>query len=60
MVQLQLQHMYIIDPKGDLFLMGVMEDNPSSRRSSVEGAKNYVRGVQAVTRPSGCAAKYAY
>ena len=25
--------------------MGVMEENPSSRHSSVEVAKNYVRGV---------------
>ena len=37
--------MHIINPRGDLVFMGVMEENPSSRHSSVEVAKNYVRGV---------------
>lgn len=64
-------HMYIVDPKGALVYMGGIDDNPSSRHSSVEGAKNYVRAAlddmaagrdiaQAVTRPYGCSVKYSY
>ena len=64
-------HMYIIDPKGDLVFMGGIDDNSSSRHSTVKGAKNYVRAAlddmaadreiaQAVTRPYGCSVKYAY
>lgn len=64
-------HMYIIDPKGALVFMGGIDDNSSSRHSTVKGAKNYVRAAlddmaagravaQAVTRPYGCSVKYAY
>ena len=64
-------HMYIINPEGALVFMGGIDDNPSSRHSSVKGAKNYVRAAlddmaagrriaQAVTRPYGCSVKYAY
>ena len=64
-------HMYIINPEGAWVFMGGIDDNPSSRHSSVEGAKNFVRAAlddmaagrkiaQAVTRPYGCSVKYAY
>jgi len=64
-------HMYVIDPKGTLVFMGGIDDNPSSRHSSIEGARNHVRAAlddmaagrkvaEAVTRPYGCSVKYAY
>ena len=63
-------HMYIIDPNGNLAFMGGIDDNSSSRHSTVEDAKNYLRAAlddmaagravaQAVTRPYGCSVKYA-
>ncbi len=36
-------HMYIIDAEGVLRYMGAIDDQPTTRRSSVEGATNYVR-----------------
>ena len=64
-------HMYIVDPEGTLVYMGGIDDKPTSRRSSVEDAKNYVRQAlaemkagqpisEASTRPYGCSVKYAY
>lgn len=64
-------HMYIINPKGTLIYMGGIDDKPSTRRSDVDIAKNYVRIAlaeamagkpvsEAVTRPYGCSVKYAY
>ncbi len=62
-------HMYVIDPKGTLVYMGGIDDKPTSRHSSVEGAHNYVLAaldsVQAgepvatpTARPYGCTVKY--
>ncbi|MFO8173338.1 MAG: thioredoxin family protein [Longimicrobiales bacterium] len=61
--------MYVIDPHGTLLYNGAIDDNPSSRVSDIEGAKNYL--VQAMeeamagravsepsTQPYGCSVKY--
>lgn len=64
-------HMYIVDPEGTLIYMGGIDDKPSTRRSDIDIAKNYVRVAlaeamagkqvsEAVTRPYGCSVKYAY
>lgn len=64
-------HMYIVDPEGTLIYMGGIDDKPSTRRSDVEVARNYVRVAlaeamdgkpvtEAVTRPYGCSVKYAF
>lgn len=62
-------HMYIIDPKGTLEYMGAIDDKPSARLSSLDGAKNYVdKGLTTLfagkeiketsTKPYGCSVKY--
>ncbi|MFP3920797.1 MAG: thioredoxin family protein [Dichotomicrobium sp.] len=62
-------HMYIIDPDGTLMYMGAIDDRPTSRHSSVDGATNYVREAltamengeeiaEPVTRAYGCSVKY--
>lgn len=62
-------HMYVVDASGALVYKGAIDDNRSSRASSVDGATNYVtaalddlaagRAVQtAQTRPYGCSVKY--
>jgi len=62
-------HMYVIDETGRLVYAGGIDDKPTSRRSSVEGAHNYVQAaltaVQAgepvatpTARPYGCTVKY--
>ncbi len=62
-------HMYVIDPEGTLVYMGAIDDRPSARHSSVEGARNYVREAlnalengeqiaQPITRAYGCSVKY--
>lgn len=62
-------HMYIIDEQGQLVYQGAIDDKPSARQSSLEGANNYVlaalddlnggRAVQAAdTTPYGCSVKY--
>lgn len=62
-------HMYIIEPDGILRYMGAIDDRPTARRSSLEGATNYVRvaldeldaGGQvelAETTAYGCSIKY--
>lgn len=64
-------HMYIVDPRGIPIYIGGIDDKPSTRRSDVATAKNYVRAAlaeamngkpvsEAVTRPYGCSVKYAY
>ncbi len=61
--------MYVIDEAGVLRYMGAIDDQPTARRSSVEGANNYVRmaladldagrEVQiAETQQYGCSIKY--
>jgi peroxiredoxin len=63
-------HMYLIDKAGVLAYMGAIDDQPTTRKSSVQGANNYVRaalqsvaGGQPVktpfTRAYGCTIKYA-
>ena len=62
-------HMYIIDREGTLVYAGGIDDRPTSRKSDVEGANNYVRTALAqlaagesisepATRPYGCSVKY--
>jgi peroxiredoxin len=62
-------HMYVIDPEGKLVYMGAIDDQPTARHSSVEGARNYVREAltalengeeiaEPVTRAYGCSVKY--
>ena len=63
-------HMYVVDGKGMLVYAGAIDDNSSSRHSTVEGAKNYVAEAVdslmsdqpvevASTRAYGCSVKYA-
>jgi len=63
-------HMYVIDKAGTLMYAGAIDDRPTTRRSDVQGAQNYVReALQAVaagqpvktpvTRAYGCTVKYA-
>ena len=62
-------HMYVIDKAGTLMYAGAIDDRPTTRRSDVQGAQNYVReALQAVaagqpvktpvTRAYGCTVKY--
>lgn len=62
--------MFLIDPDGMLKYMGAIDDKPSSRQSSLEGATNYaLKAWEAVnsgkevmpksTQPYGCSVKYA-
>jgi peroxiredoxin len=62
-------HMYVIDEEGTLVYAGAIDDNPSPRLETVEGAKNYVLSAldhlaagetvePAQTAPYGCAVKY--
>ncbi len=62
--------MFIIGPDGVLLYQGAIDDRPSARPSSLEGATNYVRAalgdiaagrsVQiSETTPYGCSVKYA-
>lgn len=63
-------HMYIIDGSGVLRYQGAIDDRPSARPASLEGATNYVRAAladlaagrpvqTAQTTPYGCSVKYA-
>jgi peroxiredoxin len=63
-------HMYVVDKAGVLVYAGAIDDRPTSRKSDVPGAQNYVRAAfQAVaagqpvktpvTRAYGCTVKYA-
>ena len=63
-------HMYVIDKAGALMYAGAIDDRPTTRKSDVPGATNYVRAaLQAVaagqpvktpvTRAYGCTVKYA-
>jgi peroxiredoxin len=62
-------HMYVVDPGGKLVYAGAIDDRPTSRKSDIAGANNYVRAaLQAVaagqpvktpaTRAYGCTVKY--
>src|SRR5262245_27139759 len=63
-------HMYVIDKAGVLVYAGAIDDKPTTRRSDVTGANNYVRAaIEAVsagqpvktpaTRAYGCTVKYS-
>jgi peroxiredoxin len=63
-------HMYVIDKAGTLAYAGAIDDRPTSRKSDVPGAHNYVRAAlqsvaagqpvkTPVTRAYGCTVKYA-
>ena len=63
-------HMYVVDKGAVLVYAGAIDDKPTSRKSDVPGAQNYVRAaLQAVaagqpvktpvTRAYGCTVKYA-
>lgn len=63
-------HMFVIDTEGMLVYAGAIDDAPSPRHSTVEGAENYVLAAleslkagtpveTAQTKPYGCAVKYA-
>jgi hypothetical protein len=63
-------HMYVVDKAGLLVYAGAIDDRPTSRRTDVQGANNYVRAALAsvaagqpvktpVTRAYGCTVKYA-
>jgi hypothetical protein len=63
-------HMYVIDKAGVLVYAGAIDDRPTSRKSDVPGAQNYVRAAleavaagqpvkTPVTRAYGCTVKYA-
>jgi peroxiredoxin len=62
--------MFIISPEGQLLYQGAIDDQPSSRPETLEGATNYVRAALAdiaagrpvqtpETTPYGCGVKYA-
>ncbi|WP_417448878.1 redoxin domain-containing protein [Kordiimonas sp.] len=63
-------HMFLIDEEGILKYMGAIDDRPSARASSLEGATNYVlaawealKSGEAIentnTKPYGCSVKYS-
>jgi peroxiredoxin len=63
-------HMYVIDEAGILRYAGAIDDRPTTRKSDVEGAHNYVRAAlhavaagqpvpEPVTHAYGCTVKYA-
>ncbi len=62
-------HMFVINQEGKLVYMGAIDDNPSPKHETIEGAKNYVALALAAvkegkmpettqTNPYGCAVKY--
>jgi peroxiredoxin len=62
-------HMYVINGEGRLVYQGAIDDRPSARPASLEGATNYVRAAladvaagravqTAQTTPYGCSVKY--
>jgi len=63
-------HMFLIDADGVLQYMGAIDDKPSARASSLEGATNYALAAwqslkagepieETSTKPYGCSVKYA-
>jgi hypothetical protein len=62
--------MYVIDKAGTLVYAGAIDDRPTSRKSDVDGAHNYVRAALAevaagqpvktpITRAYGCTVKFS-
>ncbi len=63
-------HMFVIDGRGRVVYQGAIDDRPSARPATLEGATNYVRAAladlaagravqTAQTTPYGCSVKYA-
>jgi hypothetical protein len=63
-------HMFVISPTGVVLYQGAIDDRPSARPSTLDGASNYVRAALAditagrpvqtpETTPYGCSVKYA-
>ena len=63
-------HMYVITREGTLVYAGAIDDKPTTRKTDVPGAQNYVRAAltagaagqplkEPVTRAYGCTIKYA-
>jgi len=63
-------HMFLIDKNQIIRYMGAIDDRPSTQRSSLQGATNYIREAWAAliagknisnpsTKPYGCSVKYA-
>jgi peroxiredoxin len=63
-------HMFVINGEGVVVYQGAIDDRPSARPSTLEGANNYVRAAlddleagravrTAQTTPYGCSVKYA-
>jgi peroxiredoxin len=63
-------HMYVVDKSGTLVYAGAIDDRPTSRKSDVDGANNYVRAALAalaagqpvktpITRAYGCTVKFS-
>jgi peroxiredoxin len=63
-------NMYVVDPSGTLIYAGAIDDQPTPKVESLEGAMNYVRAALAsamagekvkiaTTQPYGCGVKYA-
>ena len=63
-------HMFVIDTTGKLVYMGGIDDKPTTSKSDIPGATNYVRAAlqdlasgrpvaTPVTRPYGCSVKYS-
>jgi peroxiredoxin len=63
-------HMFVIDTAGKLVYMGGIDDKPTTSKSDIQGATNYVRAAlqdlaagravaTPVTRPYGCSVKYS-
>ena len=63
-------HMFVIDTTGKLAYMGGIDDKPTTSKSDIQGATNYVRAAlqdlasgrpvaTPVTRPYGCSVKYS-
>lgn len=62
-------HMFVINAEGNVAYAGAIDDNPSPRPETIEGAKNYVLSAldhiaagtavePAQTAPYGCSVKY--
>lgn len=67
---LNTPQMVMIDPEGRIVYQGAIDDRPSARPETLEGATNYVRAAWAdidagrpiqiaQTQPYGCSVKYA-
>ena len=63
-------HMYVVDKSGTLAYAGAIDDRPTTRKSDVDGAHNYVRAALAdlaagqpvktpITRAYGCTVKFS-